>query len=160
MTSFYNLLIGIGTMLVGFLAFADQIAKIKLLNFFSFLFFKILIFLAASILIIWGTMQKDNDAEDKSNQEKIEAKQEQHERDSIAEIKRQESNNELTKSFGEAIGKYGYEFDSLKKELKEVRTSAKRPVNIKYGDDPVLAFCWKDGIIIREIKDNSNIRFE
>ena len=60
MNWFYNLLIGVGGMIIGLITFTDEIAKkVKFLGSLKSLIFKIPFFLFASFMIIWATIQKD-----------------------------------------------------------------------------------------------------
>src|SRR5690348_15145392 len=64
MTWFYNLLIGIGGLLIAFLAFLDEIArKVPLLKGLSSLIVKFAIFFLAGALIVVPTIFKDADSE-------------------------------------------------------------------------------------------------
>jgi hypothetical protein len=54
-----NIIIGISAGLIGVLAFADQIGKIKILHIFNSLVFKIIIFILASIFFAWAGNKKD-----------------------------------------------------------------------------------------------------
>src|SRR5260221_10400607 len=72
MTWFYNLIIGLGGIIIGMLTFSDEIAnKIPLVNFLKSLIIKIPFFLLASFFIIWATIQKDNDNESLAESQRI-----------------------------------------------------------------------------------------
>lgn len=72
MTWFYNLIIGAGGMIIGILTFLDEVAnKFRVLNFLKSLIIKIPFFLLGSAMIIWASIQKDNDTEDINENERI-----------------------------------------------------------------------------------------
>ena len=130
MSWFYNLIIGIGGIIIGLLTFADEIAsKSSLLGFLKSLIIKIPFFFLASAMIIWASIQKDNDNETNAEIERIRHKDELKSMDSDykAEKKITDSINELKlqriidssyaksiKASNEALAKYNLRLvDSL-----------------------------------------------
>ncbi len=173
MTSFYNVIIGIATILIGSLAFAEQISKSKFLEWFNYLSFKIIVFIVASCFIIWATIEKDSNNETTANNEKeinqIELKKrdgilkaELSKRDSLHEKKEllsQEnssnnlikSNNENFKTYTEVLAKYNLQLDSNNRRIiKLVRDSASQ-----LSDVPFLRFCIDREPIV-QLPDSNN----
>ncbi|HET6996111.1 MAG TPA: hypothetical protein VFI06_14060, partial [Chitinophagaceae bacterium] len=71
MTWFFNLIIGLGTLIVGLLAFSDEIAsKISYAKGLRSLFFKVPILILGSFMIIIGTILKDNESDDRQEEGK------------------------------------------------------------------------------------------
>ncbi|HKB43048.1 MAG TPA: hypothetical protein VKC90_01615 [Chitinophagaceae bacterium] len=88
------------------------------------------------------------------------AKVEQNKRDSIAEVKRQESNNQIVSSFGQGLAKYGLKYDSSQKIIEKlIKDSTKRTITILNRPDPYFDLCVDSGIILRG-KQNDYYSFE
>ncbi len=84
MTWFYNILIGLFGLVIASLTFADEIAsKIIHLKAIKSLIFKIPVFVFASIVVIWATVEKDNENEKSAKNELSSLKAEIARRDSI-----------------------------------------------------------------------------
>lgn len=60
--TFLNIITGANAIIIGLLAFDEQISKFKNFKFFKFLRFKISIFILASFLNIWAAIKKDSKA--------------------------------------------------------------------------------------------------
>lgn len=140
MNWFYNLLIGLGGAIVGFLAFADEIArKIRYVNGIKSLLFKFPIFLLGTGMFITGSILKDNEDADslkmaqKDFADKIDSmnSQNREERlmaDSVNRIKIQQavdsSYNKSVKTSNEALGKYNLMLvDSLRNVSNRINTN-------------------------------------
>ena len=144
MSWYYNLIIGLGGMIIGMLTFADEIAnKIPLLKFLKSLIIKIPFFLLATFGIIWATIQKDNDNENLARLEKDEHGKEIKKIDSTFRAEKRISDsihekrlNEILdssyaksiKSSNEALAKYNLIFiDSLHKVASTINTKSLSP---------------------------------
>ncbi len=104
MSWFYNLLIGLGGVIIGMLAFADDISKkVSLLEFSRSLLFKIPLFITASFLIIFGSIQKDNDTEAESDGKERELKNQLSASDSAQKVERQISDSIYTVKLQEKL---------------------------------------------------------
>lgn len=141
MTWFYNLLIGIGGLIIGLLAFTDEIAlKISYFKNIKSLSFKLPFFILGTIMIITGTIAKDNESEFKAEQANMEHKDEIIKLDSINKFEKRISDSanqrkmqelidssylKSIKSSNEALAKYNLVFiDSLHSVASTINTKA------------------------------------
>ncbi len=69
---YYNVAIGIATLIIALLAFAGDLEKEIKFSHFNKLLFKIPVTIVASGLIIWATINKDNEADEKAEEGKKE----------------------------------------------------------------------------------------
>ncbi|MEO6732320.1 MAG: hypothetical protein ABIN01_13970 [Ferruginibacter sp.] len=139
MVWFYNLLIGIGGLIIGMLAFTDEIAtKISYFKNIKSLVFKLPFFVLGSVLILVGSIAKDNESESKAEKTSVAYKAEflrldslnkanKKSSDSVYQIKMQSlldsSYVKSIKASNEALAKYNLRFiDSLHSVASTINT--------------------------------------
>lgn len=125
MFTYYNIIIFVGTIIIGLLGFAEQIAKQKHWSWFNTLWFKLVLFFFGSFLIAWATINKDIDADKKSQQEREKSERLLAIRDSI----NKEDINKAWVQFTDIVAKYSYRADSTTNSLRKyIKDSAKKTV--------------------------------
>src|SRR5215210_4031318 len=95
----FTILTIIFSLIGAILAFSEELSKFTRLKIINNIWFKLTIVLLIAIFTYLATITRNKS-------EKEELPIEQLKRDSIAELKRVESNSQLITSFGNAIGKY------------------------------------------------------
>jgi len=154
---FLNIIIGLSAIIIGVLAFADEIGKTNFLRFLKSLPFKIIVFIIASFFGIWATVKKDSNAEIQSKNDKLESKNEQSKRDSINRLITDESNSKIVTTFTNALAQYGLKYDSTKKEIITfIKDSSKN----KIDDKTVIGVCPTNIGILSEKRENDNLHIE
>lgn len=170
MTWFYNLVIGLGGLIIAMLTFADEIAiKIKYFRNLKSLLFKIPLLILGTFMIIWASIQKDNDSDELSKKEKQfheteiiklndNYKGEMKTRDSLSEKRIQNaldsSYAKSIKASNEALAKYNLMLtDSLHQvaSLLNGKTSlAQLAIDAVVGDKPpIYTHKTNDGIELK-----------
>ena len=78
----------------------------------------------------------------------------EHDRDSLAEVKRKESNQLILDGFGKAIGKYSLGYDSAKHEIVALQKLIKDSKPTNQGDNPNINFTPDKGISVDSFTNN------
>jgi len=93
------------------------------------------------------------------NFKKAEAAKKQSDRDSVAEVKRKESNLFILNGIGNAIGVYKLGYDSVTKQFYElqkvIKDSANRKTTIIQGESPNINFDYDTGIVVKSFTSDS-----
>ena len=110
---------GFSAFFVVFIPFTGDAFK-KTNSFLKKITFRGWLVIVFSILGSWAAIEKDQLAEDKNNLDRIAAKNDQANRDAIAEQRRMESNKEIANTFSNSLGKWGYKLDSQNNEIVRI----------------------------------------
>lgn len=125
-SGFLNIIIGIATATIGVLAFVNEFPDRRYTKHIKSLEFKLIVFVLATITLIWATVQKDSNTETESIKDKLQAKTDQSKRDLANRMLTDQSNAKIVNTFTEALAKYNLKYDSSQKTiLKSIRDSSK-----------------------------------
>jgi hypothetical protein len=142
--TFLNIVIGLSGILVGVLAFSNEIAKKKYFKFFKKLGFKIFILVIASFAGVLSTIQKDKNSEITSKNEKLQ-------NDSLNIIAIRENNSKLILSFSSALAEHGLKYDSTEKRIYSLIKDS----NKKNSEASVISIrAGESGITSDRLSDN------